>query len=70
MYDSLCVGSKKKNKQKTPKKQQKKQKIKQIKSRNISINIENKLMVTRGEGCEVWAKWMKGSGKYRLLIME
>ena len=30
------------------------------------INTENKLMIIRGERGGRWAKWVKGSGRYRL----
>jgi len=43
---------------------------KQTKSRNRHINIENKLMVARGQEEGGWAKRMKGSEKYRLPVME
>ena len=35
------------------------------------INMENKLMAARGQGMvDAWEKWVKGSRRYRLPVME
>jgi len=43
---------------------------KQIKSRIRLINIENKLMLDREKGVKGWSKWVKGSRRSRLAVME
>jgi len=40
------------------------------KSRKRPINTEDKWMVARAEGAGGWAKWVKGSERYRLPVME
>lgn len=40
------------------------------KKQNQPINTENKPMAARGQGVGGWAKWMKGSGRHRLSVME
>jgi len=42
----------------------------QTKSRNRPKNTENNLMVARGEEVGEWAKQMKKSRRYKLLVME
>ena len=48
----------------------KKQKKQTNKSRNKTISTENKLKVAREERCGKRAGWLKGSGTYRLPVME
>ena len=43
---------------------------KQTESKIVPINTENKWMVARGTGVGGWAKSVKGSGRYRLPVME
>ena len=43
---------------------------KQAKGRTRPVNTENKLMVAGGEEVGGWAKWVKGSRRYKVPVLE